>query len=95
MTSFDTILTWSANFIIFNAAANQAATLAITDTKSYVPVVTLSTNDNGKLLQQLISGFKQTINWNKYQSKTTTQNNPNQYLNNLIDPILIDPVFRE
>ena len=41
-------------------------TFAITDTKSYVPAVTLSTQDNVKLLQQLESGFKRTINWNKY-----------------------------
>ena len=58
------ILTWSANCVISNAAANQATTYAKTDTK---PVVTLSTGDNGKLLQQLKSGFKRTINWNKYQ----------------------------
>ena len=53
-------------------------------------VVTLSTNDNGKPLQQLKSRFKHTVNWNKYQSKTTTQNAPNQYSNYLIDPSLID-----
>ena len=53
--------------------------------KLYVPVVTLSTQDNAKLLQQLKSGFKRTINWNKYQSdpKTYAQN---QYLNHLVDP---------
>ena len=45
--------------------------VAITDTKLYVPIVTLSTND--KLLQQLKSEFKRTINWNKYQSKATIQ----------------------
>ena len=40
--------------------------LEITDTKLYVPVVTLSALDNAKLLQQLTSGFKRVINWNKY-----------------------------
>ena len=40
----------------------------ITETKLYVLVVTLSTEDNVKLLQQLKSGFKRTINWNKYES---------------------------
>ena len=60
------IITWSKNCVISNAAANQ-------DTKKYVPVVTLSANDIGKLLQQSKSGFKRTINWNKYQSKRTTQ----------------------
>ena len=55
--------------------------------KLYVPIVTLSTQDNTKLLHQLQleSGFKRTINWNKYEShmKTYTQN---RYLNQLIDP---------
>ena len=49
--------------------ANQRATFLITDAKLYVPVVTLSTQDNAKLLEQLKSGFKRTINWNKYRSK--------------------------
>ena len=53
--------------------AAQAATFSITDTnKVLVPVVTLSTQDKAKLLQQLKSGFKRTINWNKYQTKVLT-----------------------
>ena len=56
------ILTWFVNCVISNAAANQATKFAITDTKPYVPVVTLSTQDNAKLLQQLKSGFTRTIN---------------------------------
>ena len=80
------ILNWSANYVISNAPANQATTFAITDTKLYVAVVTLSTQDNAKLLQQLKSGLKGTINWNKYHSKTTAQNDPNQYSYFLIDP---------
>ena len=52
---------------------NQVPTFTITDTKLYVSVVILSTQDNGKLLQQLKSGFKRTINWNKYQLKVTTR----------------------
>ena len=57
----------------------------ITNTKLYAPVVTLSTQDNVKLLQQLKSGFKRKITWNKYQSsiKTFAQN---RYLNYLINP---------
>ena len=56
----------------------------ITDTKLYVPVVTLSIEDNSKLLQQLNSGFTRSINWNKYQSdpKTCAQN---RYLNHLVN----------
>ena len=54
------ILTWSANCVIVSSnVANQNATFATTDTKLYVPVVTLSTEDNAKLLQQLKSGFKE------------------------------------
>ena len=67
------ILTWSGNCFISNAAANQAKIFGITDAKRYVPVVTLSTVDNGKLLQQSNSGFKKTINGNRYQSKVTIQ----------------------
>ena len=64
------ILTWSANCAIVSTnVANQNATFEITDTKLYVLVVTLSMQDNSKLLQQLKSGFKRVINWNKYLSK--------------------------
>ena len=80
------MLTWSANCVLLsNAAANQATTFEITDTKLYVPVVTLSIQDNAKLLKQLKSGFKRIINWNKYQSKTSVQIQ-NQYLDHLVDP---------
>ena len=48
----------------------QVSTFAITDTKRYVPVVTLSTQDNVKLLRQLESGLKK-VTWNTYQSKLT------------------------
>ena len=41
----------------------------MTETKLYMPVVTLSTQDNAKLLPQLKSGFKRRINWNKYLAK--------------------------
>ena len=50
-------------------AANQAAAFAITDTQLHVSVVTLSTQDNGWLLEPLESGAKRINNWNKYQSK--------------------------
>ena len=60
------ILTWSKDCVITNSTGEGK--FAITDTKLYVPVVTLSTQDNAKLLQQLKSGFKRTINWNKYES---------------------------
>ena len=61
------ILTWSSTCVITNS--NGAGTFAITDTKLYVPVVSLSTQENTKFFQQLKSGFKRVINWNKYLSK--------------------------
>ena len=53
------------------------ATCKTTDTKLYVPVVTLSTENDKRLLEQLRTGFKRTIKWNKYRSEITnqTQNN--------------------
>ena len=77
------ILTWSEDCVI--SSATGEIKFKITDTKLYVPVVTLSTQDNAKLLQQLKSGFKRTINWNKYQTKVSTEG-VNQYLDFLIDP---------
>ena len=80
------ILTWSANCVIVSTnVADQNATFAITTTKLYVPVVTLSTQDNAKLLQQLKSGFKKVVNWNKYLSNPELlAQNPN--LNDLVEP---------
>ena len=65
------ILTWSSNCLLISTLnPNQNATFAITDTKLYVPVVTLSTQEYTKFLQQLKSGFKRVINWNIYQSQS-------------------------
>ena len=65
----------------------ENATCQITDTKLYVPVVTLSKKDYIKLLEQLKSGFKKSIKWNIYRSQMTIQlqNNNLRYL--------IDPTF--
>ena len=64
------ILTWSADCAIISTnVANQNPTFTITESNLSVPVVTLSTQDNAKLLQQLKSGFKRTISWNKYIGK--------------------------
>ena len=59
-------------------------TFAITDTKIYVPVVTLSTQDS-KLLEQLKSSFTRTITWNKYLAKKSIKRR---------NPYLIDPRFQ-
>ena len=77
------ILTWPSTCVISYATGKTK--FKIKDTKLYVSVVTLSIQDNAKLLQELKSGFKRTVNWKKYQSniKTYTQN---RYLNHLVDP---------
>ena len=61
------------------------ATFKITDTKLYVPVVTLSTKDDNNFLEQLKSVFKRIIKWNKYRSELTNQTKTN-HLNYFIDP---------
>ena len=71
------------------AAVNNPtnATFKIKDAKLYVPVVTLSTENDNKFLEQLKSGFKRTVKWNKYRSELTTQTKVNNYL--------IDPTFNK
>ena len=77
------MLIWSSTCVITNSTG--AGAFKITDTKFYVPLVTLSTQDNAKLLQQLKSNFKRVINWNKYFSKPELlAQNPN--LNHLVEP---------
>ena len=54
---------WSSNCLIVSTdVANQGTMFAITETKLFIPVVTLWNQDNAKLLQQLKSGFKRIIN---------------------------------
>ena len=95
------ILTWFKNCVLVNKLTRDAnynadphvseinnsenATFQITDTKLYVPVVTLSKENDVKLLQQLKSGFIKTIKWNKYRSQITIQPQNNS-LNYFIDP---------
>ena len=96
------ILTWFKNCVLIDKSTRDAnynapivreidnpenAIFEIADTKLYVPVVTLSKEDDIKLLEQLKSGFKRTIKWNKYRSQMSIQ--PQN--NNLI--YLIDPTF--
>ena len=95
------ILTWSENCVLTSKATRDEdpddnpavaaignptnTTFKITDIKLYVPVVTLSTETDKKLLEQLRTGFKRTIKWNKYRSEMTNQTKNNN-LNYLIDP---------
>ena len=79
------ISTWSVNhFLVAGNVAYQVPTFTIANRKLYVSLINLSTQDNAKLLEQLKSGFKRMIIWNRYQSKIKTQ--AQQYLDNLIDP---------
>ena len=77
------ILTWSDNGGI--SSATGATEFKITGTELYILIVTLSTQDNAKLLEQLKPRFKRTVNRNKYQSKVSIQAS-NPYLDYLIDP---------
>ena len=92
------ILTWFKNCVLiekstrdvnYNAVPRvseinnpENATFRIKDTKLYVPVVTLSKENGIKFLEQLKSGFKKTVKWNKYRSQITIQpqNNNINYL---------------
>ena len=94
------ILTWSENCVIKSKATRDVdpdadpavaavnnptdAILKITDTKLYVPVVTLSTEDDNKSLEHLKIGFKRTIKWNKCRSEMIKQTKTNN-LNYLTD----------
>ena len=91
------ILTWSKNSALAvmtrrNAQNNNPAivlpaeiTFQITDTKLYVPVVTLTKENDIKLLDQLKLGFKRNIKWKKYRSQMTVQSHNNNW-NYLVDP---------
>ena len=64
-------LTWHKDCMIssVDTAAVQVVLFMITNTKLYVPIVTLSTKDNNNLTKQLNDGFKRSIYWNQYVSK--------------------------
>ena len=91
-------LKWNKNCVITSqrigenldggfTAAPTDATLAINDCKLYIPVVTLSKDDEINLLSNLKSGFTREIEWNKYRSQLSTE-----AINNNLN-ILIDPTF--
>ena len=74
-------LKWYENCIL--SSAGTAVTFAITDTKLYVPIVTLKTEDNTKLSKLLSEGFKRPIYWNKY--KIIFKNYNNEYIRERLD----------
>ena len=54
-------LIWSKNCVILANNSDQATTFSIADTKLYVPIVTLSAQDNENLLEHLKSGFEKQL----------------------------------
>ena len=94
------ILIWSKNCVIKSRTTRDAdpdadpavagidnptdAIFKITDTKFYIPVVTLLTQGDNKLLKQLKKGLERAIKWNKYRSEISSQTKINN-LNYLID----------
>ena len=83
-TEVSLLLTWTANCVLTGTA--RPTTFAITDTKLYVPEVTLSIKDAENLTQQLKSGFKRSVFWNEYLSRQETVVNANANHDYLIDP---------
>ena len=77
------ILTWSKDCVINNSTGKGQ--FSITNTKLYIPAVTLSTQDNAKFFQQLKSGFKRTISWNKCQWNPKPYAH-DRYLNHIVYP---------
>ena len=87
------ILTWSKKCVLVDMTTRDAegdnpaiVTFKILGTKLYILVVTLSKENDTKLLEQLKTGFKRTIKWNKYRPQMTVQPQNNN-LNCIIDPI--------
>ena len=76
---------YGANLVVYEIDNPENAIFEMKDIKLHVPVVTLSKENDIKLLEQLKSGFKRTIKWNKYRSQMSTEPQNNN-LNYLIDP---------
>ena len=66
-------LSWSESYVLVATNEAQATKFSTADKKLYLPAVTLSTQDNAKVLERLKSGFKRKIDWNKYQTKVSTE----------------------
>ena len=81
-------LNWSKNCVIPNVVG--ATTFKITNTKLYVPIVTLSSKDNVKLVKLLEDGFNRPVYWNEYQTKIETENLDN----NNLTRFLLDSSFQ-
>ena len=76
-------LSWNENCIL--SIAGTAATFTITDTKVYIPVVTLKIEEDTKLSKLLSEGFKRSVYWNKYKVIPNKIYNENDYIRELLD----------
>ena len=70
-------LNWSKDYVLSNI--NDNTTFKTTNTKFYVPIVTLSNKDNIKLVKLLEEGFKRPVYWDEYQTKMWSKNLDNTY----------------
>ena len=81
-------LAWKEECVLSTDAGN--AVFIINDTKLYVPVVTLSKEDNKDFIEQQNKGFQRPIYWNGYKTKEQEEagnNNATKYIN-------LDPPFK-
>ena len=76
-------LGWDKNFMLSSEDGNSVFT--ITNTKLYVPIVTLKTEDNAKLSKLLSEGFKRPIYWNEYKVISNKNYKANEYIRELLD----------
>ena len=81
-------LTWKKECVLSTAA--DEAVFIINDTKLYVPVVTLSKEDNKAFIEQQNKGFQKSIYWNEYKTKELTENADD----NVFKYINLDPSFQ-
>ena len=81
-------LTWKKEFVLSNQAVN--AVFIINDAKLYVPVVTLSKEDNKDFIEQQNKGFQRSIYWNEYKTKEKDENG----VDNIFKYISLDPSFQ-
>ena len=77
------LLKWYERCIL--SSAGTAANFKITDAKLYVPIITLKTKDNTKLLKLLSEGFKRPIYWNEYRIIPNKNYNANEYIRERLD----------
>ena len=76
-------MSWNPNCVLSNLG--RASTFTITDAKRYIPIVTLSTEDNEKLSKLLSEGFKRPVYWNKYKIIPNKTYDESDYVREFLD----------